>query len=33
MSEAEITDDDIHIPGINKEFNYLLITDSASENE
>lgn len=34
MSEAKVTDDDMfHIPGINKEFNYLLITDSASENE
>lgn len=34
MSEAKITDDDmIHTPDINKEFNYLLITDSQSENE
>ena len=33
-SEIKITDDDMfHFPGINKEFNYLLITDSASENE
>lgn len=33
-SEVKITDDEMfHLPGINKEFNYLLITDSQSENE